>query len=213
MNTPINGVDIPAALRSQAFTRALYSGLEAALIEQRQATPEFEHPDADRAPAYHLFAEQRRSHFKTREAERLRQLITDTEYWKHEVHCYAAAVDKVLDNAPKMEDWRNLARGYKSLLGWLGFSAQQVEQLRLSISIENHKYWRPEAEFFTLHSNILEYKILERLNKKIWRRQNRLAHRKLQAKQPSTQEVTQDSDQVSSRTRSKTCSGRVTKCR
>ncbi|KAG5980717.1 hypothetical protein E4U55_003718 [Claviceps digitariae] len=78
--------------------------------------------------------------------------ITDTDYRKHELQCYAAAVDKVRENAPKLEDWRDPARGCQSLLAWIECSAQWVKQLLFSV--ENPKYWQPEAELFKLQRNI-----------------------------------------------------------
>ncbi|OAA41358.1 hypothetical protein NOR_05436 [Metarhizium rileyi] len=122
------------------FSQALQNGLDAALLAQERATPEFDFPDASGAQSYHYFAEVERDHFKPHEAKKLRQLITDAVYWNNEVQCYAAAVEDVQKNkkASTMGDWRSLAEGYQFLLGLIGLSQHEVEQLRLSI--ENSGY-------------------------------------------------------------------------
>ncbi|OAA34637.1 hypothetical protein NOR_08395 [Metarhizium rileyi] len=212
MNSPPRGV--PTATHTlreitDTFSRALKSGLETALSDQERATPEFDEHIENGTSAYQYLAKVERSHFKTSEAQRLRELIPDIEYWKEDVRIYAAAVESFRGNEPAMEGWRNLALGYRTLLLRLGISEQQVEQIRLSI--ENTRYWQLEAELFKMQSRLRENKLQERWRKQHERRKKQAAPQSLQIKQPSTREAAQECDQVSSRTRSKTRSGRATK--
>ncbi|KID88165.1 hypothetical protein MAJ_11083, partial [Metarhizium majus ARSEF 297] len=194
---------------TRVFSQALQNGLDAALLAQERATPEFDFADASEAQSYHYFAEVERNHFKPHEAKKLRQLITDAVYWKNEVQCYAAAVEDFQKNASKMGDWRSLAGGYQALLGLTGLSQHEVEKLRLSI--ENSGYWETEANLFKMQSALRENKLAERWKNQRERRQKGLAGQSSEARQPSTKKSTQNLDSVSSRTRSKTGSGRVTK--
>ncbi|KID85244.1 Calcium/calmodulin-dependent protein kinase type IV, partial [Metarhizium majus ARSEF 297] len=212
MNSPPRQVPTgghTATTITRVFSQALQNGLDAALLAQERATPEFDFADASEAQSYHYFAEVERNHFKPHEAKKLRQLITDAVYWKNEVQCYAAAVEDFQKNASKMGDWRSLAGGYQALLGLTGLSQHEVEKLRLSI--ENSGYWETEANLFKMQSALRENKLAERWKNQRERRQKGLAGQSSEARQPSTKKSTQNLDSVSSRTRSKTGSGRVTK--
>ncbi|KAL7920048.1 hypothetical protein ACQKWADRAFT_169315 [Trichoderma austrokoningii] len=183
---------VTTSILTEAFTETLQKGLEAAAKSREEATPEPIYATEAVEPPFHHLAGLQRNHFKSHEAEKMRQRISPYEYWECEVQFLEDVVNEFRGRPLKMEDWRNLAKGYKSLLAQIGFPAQEFEQLRLSIS--GQPYWRHKTEIFKQESNRREYELKMRWRQQAEKRQRRAA-------QPRSNSSV---DHVSSRTRSKT---------
>ncbi|KAL7935158.1 hypothetical protein V8C35DRAFT_266065 [Trichoderma chlorosporum] len=175
---------------AKAFTEELQKGLFAAAKSREEATPEPIYSSDNFEQPFRYLAELQRKHFTSREAKEIRQRITDLEYWKCEVQFCESTLSEFRGRARKVEEWRTLAKVYKSLLTRNGY---HYEQLRYSIS--GQPYWQHEAEFLEQESNRREYKMKMR-----WKQQ-------AQTGQPRSNSLTQTSDKVSNHTRSKTQSG------
>lgn len=200
-----------ASILAKAFTEELQKGLDAAAKSREEATPEPTYATDNFETPFQYLAELQRKHFTSREAEKIRQRIPAFEYWQCEVKFFEDVVKEFRERPLKMEDWKNLAKGYKSLLSQIGFTAHQSEQLRLSIS--GQPYWKHEAEFLKQESNRREYELKMKWKQQDDQRQKRAGHRSVQTRQPRSNSLTQTqtADHVSSRTRSKTQPGGVAK--
>lgn len=207
--TRISTGAVTTSILTKAFTEELQKGLDAAAKSREEATPEPTYSTDNFDPPLQYLAGLQRKHFTSHEAEKIRQRIPAFEYWQCEVQFFEDIVNEFRGRPLKMEDWRNLAKGYKSLLTQIGFTAYQFEQLRLSIS--GQPYWQHEAEFFKQESNRREYELKMKWKQQDDQRQKQVGHRSVQTRQPRSNSLTQTADHVSSRTRSKTQSGGVAK--
>ena len=191
---------------TSVFSNELVRGLTAAAESREEATPSPIYSTLNFPRNFQSISQSERAHFKPAEAEKLRQLITNTDYWRREVEGYEAVVSSFKENTSTMEDWRNLAKGYKRLLIQIGFTRTQVDEFRLNIS--EPTYWEPEAEHFKWQSKHREYEFGERL-----RRRAAQPRRPHSTRQPSlhSNTETQQAGPVSSRTRSRCKPGGVTK--
>ncbi|EXL63622.1 hypothetical protein FOPG_20104 [Fusarium oxysporum f. sp. conglutinans race 2 54008] len=95
-------------------------------------------------------------------------------------------------------EWKQVTRSYRKMLADLGFSASEIQRLRLCIP--SQAYWKTEADLLEPLSKLQEYKLIHRWRREAKQKQRRLSRRSLQG-QPATSCA---DDPVSSRTRSKT---------
>jgi hypothetical protein len=208
MNSPPSRVHtsgLTATVTADAFSAALSSGLEKAAQFRDEATPSPVYKQNHFEQPFRYLAQLNRNHFKPAEAERLRRMITDYNYWQREVGVYEIAIQSLKENFLVLEEWRNLAKACKNLLKRGGMPQRQIQELRLSI--DDAAYWEVEANFFKMQSSRREAKVVERLRGSLERRPGSSSrHHTPRVKR------TQSTEPVSSRTRSKDL-GRVRKRR
>lgn len=170
MNSPSQ--DCPTEPRDtttidDAFSSQLASGLQAALLEREDATPEplFEETD-DGIEQHQYLCTLLRRHFKPSEAERLRQSIADARYWRCEAELFQAKIQELLCSnlCEETKTWRTMAKENKNACRLLGFTQDQINQHRLQIS--NPEYWETEKELFETRSRIAEYNLRKAARRK-----------------------------------------------
>lgn len=124
MNTPPTG-----AIATDAFVEDLAEHLapclEAVVAAREEATPDIQFQSDDVEQCYQWICEELRTHFKPREADKLRVGITATVYWELEAQYYRDAVNKQmwqnardkygLDCEPTADGWRSVTRFYQGV--------------------------------------------------------------------------------------------------
>lgn len=218
MNSPPNPVQNPLLdqeLSDRHFTTHLTRGLEEAVKEREEATPEPKFHNDEFEENHQYSCELLHSHFHPRQLERYRSRVNEPEYWEREARHYKDAVTEKLWNTAfeqsaqgaatptTAEGWRDIVSFYQDILRNLGSSTQEINRLRLSIDTQD--YWKTEEELLEPLSNLREYQLIERWTKEAEEKKRR-SRRRVPTPRPIRRETAQSrpDDRVSARTRSKT---------
>ncbi|PON20198.1 hypothetical protein TGAM01_v210919 [Trichoderma gamsii] len=160
---------------SYLFANEISERLTTAIQDREEATPEPIYADPTVKPCYQLICEQKRAHFESAEAEKIRQLISKREYWELEAKFLKAAAEQCLQkvrNDP-LEYWRTCANGWGALLKGIGIPLSEIYKIRKSIDVPF--YWKSESELFEREAKRQEMELRE-----LWKAQARRQVRRTQ---------------------------------
>ncbi|SPJ75439.1 uncharacterized protein FTOL_05170 [Fusarium torulosum] len=174
MNTPPRSVgECPTA--PEYFNNQIVQGLEKVLRQRAEATPEPSFADDTSDENYQYSCEHLRRHFDADQLKKIRERVNKPEYWEREANSYKdAAIARgwgMTDGkrpertaTPTMtNDWKKIARSYQYILHELGFSAEEIEDVRLRI--ESQTYWKIEEELLEHLSKLKERELIEQWRK------------------------------------------------
>ncbi|RYC81677.1 hypothetical protein BFJ63_vAg15429 [Fusarium oxysporum f. sp. narcissi] len=206
MNTPPASIERPETRQfcDQNFSTRLARGIDRAVQERSEATPEPEFAYEASEDNYQYACEQLHGHFTPDQIHCYRKRINDAEYWEQEAKCYQNALpthDRMPEGtitSTSEPEWKQLAQSFRETLCDLGFSASKIQCLRWCIPSQT--YWQREAELLEPLSRAKEYKLILQWSREARQKQRRSSRRSFQGRPASS---CADAP-VSSRTRSKT---------
>lgn len=147
----------------------LTKALEEEARRQQEATPEPEFQKNNVVQSYGYLCEVEHRRFTRDEVDKFRMGISEPNYWECEARHYMDQLSALMwqkllreyrvDSEPSAEGWRNVAMAYRHRLRRNGCSTQQMRAVRLSI--EDQRYWQPEANCLRKISALREHEMLE----------------------------------------------------
>ena len=148
----------------------LANAIQGEVRRQQEATPEPKFQENDAIQSYDYLCHIEHQKFSPNEVDNLRMGITDPFYYECEAGILMDELSKLIWKnllqqcratvASNADSWRDVVQALRRRLCRHGYSKQQVRQSRLSI--DDQKYWEPEAVRLRAESAFREAEMQER---------------------------------------------------